>query len=422
MSESRPPTSGTTDPTPSAWQRPVRVLIVDSASAFGGTLVVARNLLKHLDPQHVEASLVSACKDGFVSPGFAGTAPVRLVAPRVDYVTSGRWKAAIHRRIRWAPLRRGLELVAITAELVANLPYLIRLIRLYRRLKIDVVHVNNYTMEPMWAARWLGIPIIYHLHGFVSPHMDGSGRRNFRHVTAFVTISRAVTASAIRAGIARERIHEIPNFVEQLPNDSPAPLPNEPAIGIFGRVTNWKGQKEFLRAAIQVLEQFPTLRVYIVGDASDGDPAYFEECVDIARQSAFPDNFEFTGRVSDVTAYYRKCTVVVHASTWPEPFGMVLIEAMAEARPVIASVHGAAPEIVDDGVDGYIVDPKIPEAMANRISELLRNPDMIHAMGERAHSKVRKEFDPRAAARNFELLYRQIAASASTTPETDLVR
>ena len=126
--------------------RPVRVLIVDTATAFGGTLVVARNLLTHLDPRRVEGSLVSACKDGFVTPDFAGSAPVRLVGPRVDYVTLNRWKVRIHRQVRIAPLRRLLAIVAMVAEMIANVPYLFRLMALYRRLRVDVVHINNYTM------------------------------------------------------------------------------------------------------------------------------------------------------------------------------------------------------------------------------------------------------------------------------------
>jgi glycosyltransferase involved in cell wall biosynthesis len=391
--------------------RPVRVLIVDTASAFGGTLVVSRNLLKHLDPRRVEASLVSACKDGFVTPGFAGTIPVRKLAPRLDYVTMGRWKSEIHRRIRWAPLRRGLEIVAIVTELIANAPYFLRLIRLYRDLQVDIVHVNNYTMEPMWAARLLGIPIIYHLHGFVSTQMDRSGWRNFQKVKAFVSISRVVTESAVRAGIDRARIHEIPNFVDHLPSGPPPPLPAMPAIGIFGRVTNWKGQKEFLRAAIQLLPEFPHLRVYVVGDASDGDQRYFQECLEIARNSGYPDNFVFTGRVSDVASLYRKCTVVVHASTWPEPFGMVLIEAMAEGRPVVASVHGAASDIVQDGVDGCVVDPLDIRAVAARISALLRDVELATRMGHHGRIKIANSYGPDEAARQFTRLYSEVRAA-----------
>ena len=403
--QERPPAA------PAPASRPLRVLIVDTAIAFGGTLAVARNLLKHLDSKVIEASLVSACADGFVSDGFAGEAQIRLLAPRVDYVTLQKWKESIHRRWRWRPMRRGLELVVMGTEFLANLPYVIRLAHLCRRMRIDVLHSNNFAAEPLWAARLLGIAIVSHLHGMLYPPMEGTRRRNFRHVKAFVSISRAVTESAVRTGVDPQRIHEIPNFVERVPDASPPPMPQAPAIGIFGRVTHWKGQKEFLRAAIRVLERFPHLRVYIVGDASDGDPRYFEECREIARASAFADRFEFTGRVSDVASYYRKCTVVVHASIDPEPFGMVLIEGMAEARPLVASLLGAPTEIIEDGVEGYLVNPKDTETLAHRIIALLADPALAANMGRKGHRKVLEHYDPRVAARRFERLYRQVARS-----------
>lgn len=389
--------------------RPVRVLIVDTAIAFGGTLAVARNLLKHLDGNLVDASLVSACSDGFVSRGFAGETDIRLLAPPVDYVTLRTWKQSIRRRFHWTPVRRSLELAAMATEVLANMSYVIRLTHICWKRRVEVLHANNFALEPLWVARLLGIAVVNHLHGFLYLPMERSRRKNFRHVKAFVSISRAVTESAVQAGVDRERIHEIPNFVERVPEASPPPMPTELAIGIFGRVTYWKGQKEFLRAAMLALPQFPGLRVYIVGDASDGDPRYFDECREIARSSAFADQIEFTGLVTGVAAYYRKCTVVVHASIEPEPFGMVVIEAMAEARPVVASMLGAPPEIIQDGVEGYLVDPKDPNAVAGRIIELLGNPALATNMGIRGHRKVLTHYDPKVAARRFERLYAEVA-------------
>jgi len=395
--------------TPDQISDPVRVLIVDTAIAFGGTLAVARNLLKHLDSRLIHASLVSACSDGFVSRGFAGEADIRLLAPRVNYVTLQNWKQAIGRRFRWPPLRRSLELVAMGTEFLANIPYLLRLTHMCRTNRVDVLHANNFALEPLWAARLLGIAIVSHLHGFLYLPMERSRRRSIRHVNAFVSISRAVTESAIRVGIDPTRIHEFPNFVECVPSASPPPMPWELAIGIFGRVTHWKGQKEFLRAAMQVLPRFPGLRVYVVGDASDGDPRYLDECREIAQSSPFARQIEFTGLVTDVAAYYRRCTVVVHASIEPEPFGMVLIEAMAEARPVVASMLGAPPEIIQDGIEGYLVDPKDPDAIASRIITLLADPALATNMGVRGHKKVLTHYDPSAAARRFERLYIEVA-------------
>src|SRR5579863_1560266 len=192
--------------------RPVRVLIVDTAVAFGGTLAVARNLLKHLDRNLIDASLVSACSDGFVSRGFAGESGIRLLAPRVNYVTLRNWKQAIRRRFRWAPLRRAFELMAMVTEFLANTSYVIRLAHLCRKERVDVLHANNFALEPLWAARLLDISIVNHLHGFLYFPMERSRRRVIRHVKAFVSISRAVTESSVRAGVDPARIHEIPNF------------------------------------------------------------------------------------------------------------------------------------------------------------------------------------------------------------------
>jgi len=397
------------DPAPAP--RPIKVLIVDTAIAFGGTLVVARNLLKHLDSRLVDASLLSACSDGFVSDGFAGDRKVRLLAPRVNYVTLEKWKLAIGKRIGWAPLRFGVELMAMVTGILANVPYLVRMVLLYRKLRLDVVHVNNYSMEPVSGACFLGIPVIFHLHGLISPNLDRSGQRSFRRVRAFVSISRAVTESAVRAGIDRARIHEIPNFVERMPEAVPPPMPTAPAIGIFGRIIPWKGQREFLNAAMHVLAQFPGLRVYLVGGASDGDVEYFEACREFARASPYAAQIEFTGRVHNVAVYYKKCTVVIHASILPEPFGMVLIEAMAEARPVVASIFGAASEIIQDGVEGYLVDPTNSQLMATRIAALLADPLLAAEMGLKGLRRVRTHYNPHVAAKEFERLYAKVARS-----------
>ena len=94
---------------------------------------------------------------------------------------------------------------------------------------------------------------------------------------------------------------------------------------------------------------------------------------------------------------------------------MVLIEAMREARPVVASVLGAPSEIIQDGIEGYLVNPKDAEAIAGRIVTLLANPALATDMGLRGHNKVLEHYDPSAAARRFELLYREVANAQDQT-------
>jgi glycosyltransferase involved in cell wall biosynthesis len=393
-------------------QHCVKVLIIDAAIAFGGTLVVARNLVKHLDRNRVDVSLVSASTDGFVSNDFIDGAGVRLISPYADYVRLQNWKRAVRRRFGPGFARKLVEAAVIIGGILANIPYMVKVALLCRRSRADVVHLNNYVMEPLWVARLLRIPMIYHLHGYLPNPLDGSARRSFRHVKAFVSISRGVSDAAVRAGVDAALIQTIPNFVERPPESTPPALPHTPVVGIFGRVIPWKGQKQFLQAAVTLMPRFPELRLLVVGGVSDGEPGYMDECRQIAERSGYSSRIEFTGMVTDVTTYYRRCSVVVHASIQPEPFGMVLIEAMAEGRPVVASILGAAPEIIDEGVEGYIVDPNDLETLAARISDLLSDPGLALRMGLKGHSKVQALYDPRVAARAFERLYREVAGTA----------
>jgi glycosyltransferase involved in cell wall biosynthesis len=90
---------------------------------------------------------------------------------------------------------------------------------------------------------------------------------------------------------------------------------------------------------------------------------------------------------------------------------MVLIEAMSEAKPVVASIFGAASEIIEDGVEGYLVDPRNSQLMADRIAALLADPTLATEMGLKGLRKVRANYDPTIAARKFERLYAKVARS-----------
>ena len=94
---------------------------------------------------------------------------------------------------------------------------------------------------------------------------------------------------------------------------------------------------------------------------------------------------------------------------------MVVIEAMAEARPVVASVLGAPPEIIRDGVEGYLVNPKDRDAMADRITTLLANPTLAFNMGLQGHKKALTNYDPSVAARRFERLYMEVEHAKAQT-------
>jgi len=393
---------------------PVRVAIVDNALAFGGTLTVIRNLVKHLSPDAVRISVITACPDPFIDPADLSHVTVHICRPYANYQRTDRWYKAIHKLTLPGRARRLLEQSLVALGLIANLAYSLRLSALLLKDRAQVVHFNQGAPDMLWVSKILRVPAVLHLHGLLPVPLPRSMKSALDHVRAFVAISTCVHDAARAAGVAESRLHRIPNFVSDLPAQAPCPLPDSAVVGIFGRVIPWKGQKEFIAAFQIVAGKFPDARALIVGDAADGDRSYMEECVAAVERLGLSGKVTFAGMVSDVATYYRQCSVVVHASISPEPFGMVIIEAMAEGRPLVVSALGAGADIVLDGGAGLVADPRDSGALAEKICVLLANRDLAKKLGQRGFEEVQRRYDPRVAARSFQNLYRSLASSPDT--------
>jgi len=118
-----------------------------------------------------------------------------------------------------------------------------------------------------------------------------------------------------------------------------------------------------------------------------------------------------TGARSDVPACIDAMDVVVHSSTRREPFGRVLIEAMALGRPLIAPREGGPREIVVDGETGLLVQPRDAGALADAITRLVTDPELRRAMGRAARARVDAVFDIRHHVRAIEALFDEMLAS-----------
>jgi glycosyltransferase involved in cell wall biosynthesis len=112
-----------------------------------------------------------------------------------------------------------------------------------------------------------------------------------------------------------------------------------------------------------------------------------------------------------VAAAIQELDVVVHASTSPEPFGQVVVEAMASGRPVVATDGGGIRETVVHGVTGLLVPLNQPVGMANAIKQLLRDPEKARAMGRAGAERVRANFTVDHTARKVEQIYELLFAS-----------
>ncbi len=159
-----------------------------------------------------------------------------------------------------------------------------------------------------------------------------------------------------------------------------------PLVGIVGRLQHFKAQHVFINAAALVAQRRPDVRFVVVGGAvlgtEGGYPAWLES---LTRQRGLTDRLRFVGNQRQVAPWFAALDVAVHASDG-EPFGLVIVEAMASGTPVVATNLGGPSEIIDDGESGLLVAPAQPAATAEAILRVLDEPHLrarLSAAGRR---------------------------------------
>jgi glycosyltransferase involved in cell wall biosynthesis len=178
-------------------------------------------------------------------------------------------------------------------------------------------------------------------------------------------------------------------------------------IGLVSTFARWKGHEVFLEA-IALLRADHPVRAYVIGGAvyatvgSQWSPA---ELQTLAAARGLSDTVGFTGHVDNVPAALRSLDIVVHASTEPEPFGMVIAEGMAARRAVVAARGGGAAELFDDRVSAIGYTPGDAAELAERLAELVVDGARRDAIAATARSAAIDRFSPERMARAFREAY-----------------
>jgi glycosyltransferase involved in cell wall biosynthesis len=176
---------------------------------------------------------------------------------------------------------------------------------------------------------------------------------------------------------------------------------DEVLFGSFGRLQRWKGQDVFVAAAAEVARARPRARFVVVGGSVFGlEPDYFEGLKRQADALGLGDRLRFTGFRTDVARLMAACDAVCHTSRVPEPFGLVIIEAMSLGRPVVATIGGGPSEIIAEPGDGLLVPAEDPAALARAMLLIVDEPNRRRELATRGRARVRAQFsiDVMAAA------------------------
>jgi glycosyltransferase involved in cell wall biosynthesis len=320
---------------------------------------------------------------------------------------------------RMSPLRAATQLVSTAAVF---LPYLRRLRAALRREDPTIVHSNGIKAH---VAASLALPrgarLVWHLHEYVRARP--STARILRRLSgrpAVIVVNSDSVAEDARAALGEghmlRRVHNGVD-VSLFRPDGPAldlaaaaGLPPDAGllrIGLVATFGRWKGHDVFLQAIARIAADHP-VRAYVVGGAvyeTAGSQRSLEELRANAAMLGLEGVVGFTGHVADVPAALRALDIVVHASTNLEPFGMVIAEAMAAGRAVVAVQAGGASELFEDGVDALGHKMGDAEDLARHLRRLAQDAALRERLGRSARATAVQRFSAARMAAEFRKVY-----------------
>jgi glycosyltransferase involved in cell wall biosynthesis len=208
----------------------------------------------------------------------------------------------------------------------------------------------------------------------------------FSKVCAWIALSESQRIKHEQMGIPASRLHVIPHFYQ--PKESPPPPCPNGNVLFLGRLSPEKGVDLLLHAWKSVSPQ--GRKLVIAGDGPDSDK------LKVLATSLNLKNVEFVGYLNPERqrAIWAESAFSVIPSIWREPFGLVLLEAWAQARPCVAFRAGALEELIHHGVDGLLADPLSPASLGKQIQFLIDRPSPCVSMGEAGRNRILTEFAP----------------------------
>jgi glycosyltransferase involved in cell wall biosynthesis len=277
----------------------------------------------------------------------------------------------------------------------------------------DVVYTNSLKAHVYGglSARYGRRPWVAHVRDVLAPPYLGRALR--ASLGLFLTALRPealiansqATASAIPAPY---HPHVIPSGIDRAP--AIATVPGFPlTLGLLGRLVEWKGQNVAIEALALIRKSLPEARLLIGGDAAQGTAAYPRHLRALVARHQLEDAVEFTGFEVDPYRFFTRCHIALHTSLLPEPFGQVIVEALAVGRPVVATQMGGPVEILGGRGCGRLVAPDDPGALASAIRALAADRALMRSMPGAAVDRARDYTLAASADASWTLLSRLAA-------------
>jgi glycosyltransferase involved in cell wall biosynthesis len=238
--------------------------------------------------------------------------------------------------------------------------------RLIHRHRIDLVYANAPRVLPAAVMAAGRRPVVFHAHNYLPA---GPGRRLVRTSLRIAADPKVIAVSQFVADyVALPIVEIIPNGVADLGSSVLRVNNGAPRIGLIGRIAPEKGQSDFVEAARLLPRGWEFL---VAGTPIIAEPSYAQSVR--SRASGLP--IRFLGWQDDLRHLYSQLDLLAVPSAPGEGFGRVIIEAFSANVPVVAYASGGIGELIEDGVTGYLVEPRTPEALAKKIRSAMEDPE-----------------------------------------------
>ena len=295
-----------------------------------------------------------------------------------------------------------------------------KLVDYSRKNNIDIIH-NNTTavLEGIELKRKLKLPLIWHVHEIiVKPKVVSSVINALMGMYAnrIVSVSEAVAnhvkqskfikenqVKVIYNGVDNSEFYKMESTKEEF-NISK----DKKVVGMIGRVNAWKGQGDFLEAVVPLLKENKSYVAFLAGSCFAGEEWREEELDEKIRKSGVAGQIIRIPYFKETVKLYNLFDVFVLPSTNPDPLPTVVLEAMACGKPVVGYRHGGVCEMVEENVNGLLVEVRDTKELSCAIQNLLENDEIRKEFENNSLIRQKKEFSLESYIHNFEKEYGEV--------------
>lgn len=336
-----------------------------------------------------------------------------------------------------APFVRKLTASGVTARMVAHanphfLGIIADVVAELREGHADLLVCQGYKADILgwFAARRAGVPVMSVSRGWTAHTWkvrlyEAADRRILRRMAAVACVSAGQAAKVVRSGVRASRVRVIHDSVdparfagggavgrEML--QSLFPDPPEVIIAGIGRQSPEKGFDQLVEAARLIVGEDDAVGIVLIGDGPDR--RMLEQRV---RAAGLSRRVVFAGFRTDIDRLLPGADILAQGS-FTEGLPNVVLEACAAGLPVVATNVGGTNEIIDDGVNGWLVPAGDPAALAGRLLDLVRSPERRRTMGARGREVARARFSFAQQAREYAELFESAAGASATAAVPEL--